>query len=213
MINILVHGLVQDSTSWNEVKNQLNNNGINVETPNLFSIEKNDQVNYENLYKRFADYCNSFNEKINLVGLSLGGVLAIDYITEFPEKVNSIILIGTPYEIPKTIFTIQNIIYKFMPKRIFEKMGCSKKDIISLLDSMKNLSIPEKVSNIKSNTLIICGEKEKDNINMKSAKQLNKVIKNSKFIIIENAGHEVNIDNSKELANVVYNFWKDNEKI
>ncbi len=213
MINILVHGLGQDAKSWNEVKNQLNNNGINVETPNLFSIEKNDQVNYENLYKRFADYCNSFNEKINLVGLSLGGVLAIDYITEFPEKVNSIILIGTPYEIPKTIFTIQNIIYKFMPKRIFEKMGCSKKDIISLLDSMKNLSIPEKVSNIKSNTLIICGEKEKDNINMKSAKQLNKVIKNSKFIIIENAGHEVNIDNSKELANVVYNFWKDNEKI
>lgn len=212
MINILVHGLGQDEKSWNEVKNQLNNNGINVETPNLFSIVRNYQVNYENMYKTFADYCNSFNEKINLVGLSLGGVLAIDYITEFPEKVNSIILIGTPYEIPKTIFTIQNIIYKFMSKRIFEKMGCPKKDMISLLDSMKNLSIPEKAPNIKSNALIICGEKEKNNVNMKSARQLNKVIKNSKFKIIEKAGHEVNVDNSKELANVIYNFWKDNEK-
>lgn len=212
MINILVHGLGQDERSWNEVKNQLNNNGINVETPNLFSIVKNYQLNYENMYKTFADYCNSFNEKINLVGLSLGGVLAIDYITEFPEKVNSIILIGTPYEIPKNIFTIQNIIYKFMPKRIFEKMGCPKKDMISLLDSMKNLSIPEKAPNIKINTLIICGEKEKDNINMKSAKQLNKVIKNSKFKIIENAGHEANIDNPIELASTIYDFWKDNEK-
>ena len=212
MINILVHGLGQDEKSWNEVKNQLNNNGINVETPNLFSMVKNYQVNYENMYKTFADYCNSFNEKINLVGLSLGGVLAIDYITEFPEKVNSIILIGTPYEIPKTIFIIQNIIYKFMPKRIFEEMGCPKKDMISLLDSMKNLSIPEKAPNIKINTLIICGEKEKDNINMKSAKQLNKVIQNSKFKIIENAGHEVNIDNPIELANTIYDFWKDNGK-
>ena len=212
MINILVHGLGQDERSWNEVKNQLNNNGINVETPNLFSIVKNYQLNYENMYKTFADYCNSFNEKINLVGLLLGGVLAIDYITEFPEKVNSIILIGTPYEIPKNIFTIQNIIYKFMPKRIFEKMGCPKKDMISLLDSMKNLSIPEKAPNIKINTLIICGEKEKDNINMKSAKQLNKVIKNSKFKIIENAGHEANIDNPIELASTIYDFWKDNEK-
>lgn len=129
MINILVHGLGQDEKSWNEVKNQLNNNGINVETPNLFSIVKNYQVNYDNMYKTFADYCNGFNEKINLVGLSLGGVLAIDYITEFPEKINSIILIGTPYKIPKTIFTIQNIIYKFMPKRIFENIGCSKKDL------------------------------------------------------------------------------------
>ena len=209
MINILVHGLGQDETSWNEVKNQLNSNGIKVETPNLFSIVKNYQVNYENMYKTFADYCNRFNEKINLVGLSLGGILAIDYITEFPEKVNSLILIGTPYEIPKTIFTIQNIIYKFMPKRIFEKMGCLKKDIISLLDSMKNLSIPDKAPNIKNNTLIICGEKEKGNINMKSAKQLNKVIKNSKFKIIENAAHEVNIDNPKGLANIIYDFWKD----
>lgn len=211
MTNILVHGLGQDETSWNEVKNQLNNNGINVETHNLFSIVKNYQVNYENMYKTFADYCNSFNEKINLVGLSLGGVLAVDYITEFPEKINSIILIGTPYEIPKTIFTIQNIIYKFMPKRIFERMGCAKEDIIRLLDSMKNLSIPNKAPHIKSNTLIICGEKEKDNINMKSAKKLNEVIQNSKFKIIENAGHEVNIDNPKGLANIIYEFWKDNE--
>ena len=211
MINILVHGLGQDEKSWKEVKNQLNNNGINVETPNLFSIVKNYKVNYDNMYKKFADYCNSFNEKINLVGLSLGGVLAIDYITEFPEKINSIILIGTPYKIPKTIFTIQNIIYKIMPKRVFENIGCSKKDAISLLDSMKNLSIPDKAPYIKSNTLIICGEKEKDNINMKSAKQLNKVIQNSKFKIIENAGHEVNIDNPKELANIINDFWKDNK--
>ena len=208
MINILVHGLGQDEKSWNEVKNQLNNNGINVETPNLFSIVKNYQVNYDNMYKTFADYCNSFKVKINLVGLSLGGVLAIDYITEFPEKINSIILIGTPYKIPKTIFTIQNIIYKFMPKRVFENIGCSKKDAISLLDSMKNLSIPDKAPYMKSNTLIICGEKEKDNIDMKSAKQLNKVIQNSKFKIIENAGHEVNIDNPIELANTIYDFWE-----
>lgn len=211
MVNILIHGLGQNETSWNEVKNQLNNSEINVETPNLFSIVKNYQVNYENMYKTFADYCNSFNEKINLVGLSLGGILAIDYIAEFPEKVNSIILIGTPYEIPKTIFTIQNIIYKFMPKRIFEKISCPKKDMIRLLKSMSELSIPDKAPNIKCNTLIICGEKEKDNINMKSAKQLNKVIQNSKFKIIENAGHEVNIDNPKELANIINDFWKDNK--
>lgn len=45
---------------------------------------------------------------------------------------------------------------------------------------------------------------------MKSAKQLSKVIQNSKLKIIENAGHEVNIDNPIELANTIYDFWKDN---
>ena len=60
---ILVRGMGQDEKSWNEVKNQLNNNGINVETLNLFSIVKHYQVNYDNMYKTFAEYCNSFNEK------------------------------------------------------------------------------------------------------------------------------------------------------
>ncbi len=106
MANILVHGLGQDETSSNEVKNQLNNNGIKVETPNLFSIVKNYQVNYDNMYKIFADYCNSLNEKINLVGLSLGVILAIDYVIEYLEKINSIVLIGTPYDIPKKMFEI-----------------------------------------------------------------------------------------------------------
>lgn len=210
MINILVHGLGQNESSWNKVKELLKENKIEVETPNLFNLAKNYQLNYENLYRIFVNYCNSFKEKLNIVGLSLGGILAIDYANEYPEKVNSIILSGTPYEIPKSIITIQNIIYKFMPKKVFEQIGCTKKDLITLLDSIKNLTIPQKAPNIKCHTLIMCGEKEKNNINMKSAIKLNEVIKNSKFEIIKNAGHEVNIDNPKEFANTIYNFWKEN---
>ena len=210
MINILVHGLGQNESSWIKVKELLKENKIEVETPNLFNLAKNYQLNYENLYRIFVNYCNSFKEKLNIVGLSLGGILAIDYANEYPEKVNSIILSGTPYEIPKSIITIQNIIYKFMPKKVFEQIGCTKKDLITLMDSIKNLTIPQKAPNIKCHTLIMCGEKEKNNINMKSAIKLNEVIKNSKFEIIKNAGHEVNIDNPKEFANTIYNFWKEN---
>ena len=209
MINILVHGLGQNESSWDKVKELLEENKVEVETPNLFNLAKNYQLSYENLYKIFADYCNSFKEKLNIVGLSLGGILAIDYVNEYPEKVNSIILSGTPYEIPKSIITIQDIIYRFMPKKVFKQIGCSKKDLITLMDSMKNLTIPQKTPNIKCRTLIICGEREKNNINMKSAIKLNEVIKNSKFEIIKNAGHEVNIDNPKEFADVIYSFWKD----
>ena len=42
-------------------------------------------------------------------------------------------------------------------------------------------------------------------------KNQNKVIKNSKFKIIENSGHEVNVDNPKKLARVIYDFWKDKD--
>ena len=205
MINILIHGMGQNESSWDKVKTILNEDNIDVQTPNVFEIAKNYQLNYDNLYRAFADYCNGFKEKINLVGLSLGGILAIEYAVEYPQKVNSIILSGTPYELPKKLLKFQNFVFKFMPKKNFENIGISKNNFIELSNSLSELNIKSKVSKIQCNTLIICGEK--DNTNMKSAKQLNNVIKNSKFKVIENAGHEVNRDNPKELANVIYDFW------
>ena len=87
-------------------------------------------------------------------------------------------------------------------------MGCSKKEFITLVNSMSNLDIGKNLDKIKCQSLIICGAK--DNVNMGSAKLLNRNIKNSKFKVISNSAHEVNIYNPKELANIIYDFWKDN---
>ena len=206
MVNILVHGLGQTEKSWDKIIEELDKSNIKAENPNLFELAKNYEINYENIYRTFCDYCNSFKEKINLCGLSLGGILSIDYAIEYPEKVNSMILIGTTYKIPKKIFKLQNFIFKFMPKSTFENMGIKKNDFINLTNSMADLDIKSKVDNIKCKALILCGEK--DNVNMESAKQLNRNIKASKLEIIKNAGHEVNTENPKELASIISKYWK-----
>ena len=206
MVNILVHGLGQTEKSWDKIIEELDKSNIKAENPNLFELAKNYEINYENIYKTFCDYCNSFKEKINLCGLSLGGILSIDYAIEYPEKVNSMILIGTTYKIPKKMFKLQNFIFKFMPKSMFKKMGIKKNDFVNLTNSMADLDIKSKVDNIKCKALILCGEK--DNVNMESAKQLNMNIKASKLEIIKNAGHEVNTENPKELASIISKYWK-----
>ena len=38
--------------------------------------QKKAGINYENVYKKFIEYCNSFKGKINLCSLSLGGILS-----------------------------------------------------------------------------------------------------------------------------------------
>ena len=206
MVNILVHGLGQTEKSWDKIIEELDKSNIKAENPNLFELAKNYEINYENIYRTFCDYCNSFKEKLNLCGLSLGGILSIDYAIEYPDKVNSIILIGTTYKIPKNMFKLQNFIFRFMPKSTFENMGIKKNDFINLTNSMADLDIKSKVDNIKCKALILCGEK--DNVNMESAKQLNRNIKASKLEIIKNAGHEVNTENPKELARVISKYWK-----
>ena len=161
------------------------------------------------MFQKFADYCNSFDDELNLCGLSLGGILALDYAKKFPDKVKSIILVGTPFKIPKILFKIQGIIFHLMPKATIEKIGCSKKDFISLVNSMSDLDIASNLDKVKCKTLILCGVK--DNQNMESAKLLNKNIKGSSFRTIANSSHEVNIDNPKELSNIIYDFWSQNQ--
>lgn len=208
MKNILIHGLGQNNQSWDNTVIYLKKNGIESICPSLYEITNNTLLNYKNLYDLFSNFCNNQEEKVNLCGLSLGGILALDFAKECPEKVNSIILIGTPYKIPKSLFKVQNLIFKMMPKRIFENMGCSKKGFITLVNSMSDLNISKDLNKIKCKILILCGAK--DNVNMKSAKLLNNNIKNSEFKIISNSSHEVNVDNPKELSDIIYNFWKDN---
>ena len=204
MINILVHGLGQTDKSWDKVKGILNQDNINVETPNMFEIAKNYQLTYENVFTVFVDYCNSFSDKLNLVGLSLGGILAIDYSILHPEKVNTITLCGVPYEMPKKLLKIQNFIFKFMPKRTFDNIGISKENFIQLTNSMAELNIKEKISKLKCHTLVICGEK--DSANIESANKLNENIKNSELEIIKNEGHELNIDAPEKFAEIIKGF-------
>lgn len=209
MKNILIHGLGQNNQSWDNTVIYLKKNGIESICPSLYEITNNTLLNYKNLYDSFSNFCNNQKEKVNLCGISLGGILALDFAKEYPEKINSIILIGTPYKIPKALFKVQNLIFKVMPKRSFENMGCSKKEFITLVNSMSNLNIAKNLNKIKCKSLILCGAK--DNVNMESAKLLNNSIKNSEFKIINNSSHEVNVDNPKALSDIIYNFWKDNQ--
>ncbi len=205
MINILIHGLGQNNQSWNEVQKHLNNDGILVEIPNLYCLN-NKSVTYSNLYNNFENILNNYQDKLNLCGLSLGGIIALEYAKRHPEKVNSLVLIGTPYKISKVLFTIQNIIFKFMPESTFKNIGISKQDFCRLFNSLQNINLVKNLENINCPTLLMCGTKDKANI--KSLKQLNKKIKNSQVNLINASGHEVNIDNPNELYLKVSEFWK-----
>ena len=201
---IFIHGLGQNSSSWNETISNIKNNK-KISCPELFSLFKEKDKNYDNLYSSFVEYCNNINNKLNLCGLSLGGILALNYAIDFPDKIESLVLIGTQYKIPKIIFNIQTSIFKLLPNSLFKNFGLHKKDVIQLANSMKNIDFSNKLEKIKCPVLIICGSK--DNLNIKSAKYLYKNIENAKLKIIENTGHVVNEKNPKILASELELFY------
>lgn len=205
MKKILIHGSGHKAASWNETISHMENDD-DILCPNLSSILKGKEASYANLYSSFIEYCDKIDGPVHLCGISLGGILALSYALDFPEKTKTLILIGTPYKIPKAAFAFQNIIFRFLPKSVFENMAFDKKDTFALGNSMKNMNFGGRVQNIKCPTLIICGKK--DNANMKSAYFLVQNIKNAELKIIENAGHVVNEEAPKALAKILDEYYR-----
>ena len=204
---IFVHGSGHKATSWEKTISYMTNSE-DIVCPNLSSILEGKEASYENLYSSFVKYCNEFDGQIHLCGLSLGGILALNFALDFPQKVKTLVLIGTPYKVPKVAFSFQNIIFRFLPKSIFETMAFDKKNTFALGDTMKNLDFSDRVKNIKCPTLILCGKK--DSANMKSADYLSQSIRSAELKIIENTGHVVNEENPKALADILNEYYLKN---
>ncbi|MDE5718514.1 MAG: alpha/beta hydrolase, partial [Lachnospiraceae bacterium] len=146
--------------------------------------------------------------QIHLCGLSLGGILTLNFALDFPQKAKSLVLIGTPHKVPKAAFGFQNIIFRFLPKSIFATMAFDKKDTFALGNTMKNLDFSDRVKNIKCPTLILCGKK--DSANMKSAYYLSQNVKSAELKVIEDTGHVVNEENPKVLAEILNEYYVQN---
>jgi pimeloyl-ACP methyl ester carboxylesterase len=106
---------------------------------------------------------------------------------------------------PKIILKIQNMIFRLMPQSSFKKMGLPKKEVISFMNSMLDFDFGDKLKNISCFTLILCGAK--DGVNKKAAKTMSELIPGAELRLVENANHEVNIDNPKELASIIEAFY------
>ena len=156
MSYILLHGLGQTSSSWNETI-QILNEDWNIFCPDLSDWIMGKQPCYDTLYKAFEKYCEQFDDTLCLVGLSLGGILAMQYSMEHSEKVKSLVLIGTQYKMPRRLLKLQNVLFHLMPDSEFSKMGFQKSDFISLCKSMMDLDFSHHLEDIRCKVLVVCG--------------------------------------------------------
>lgn len=201
---ILLHGMGQNASSWNETISFLTNTS-EIVCPELSDFFSEGNCYYSKMYTAFCDYCNNFSEPLNLCGLSLGAVLALNYAIDYPRRVKSLILIAPQYDMPKFLLKVQNVLFKFMPESQFKDIGLTKKDFITLTNSMADMDFTSGLEKVSCPVLVLCGEK--DNVNKKAAVKVAEKLSKAKFSTIENSGHEVNIDNPNGLAKAMKELY------
>ena len=205
---IFIHGISQSPSSWDSVVSHLQSEAsVEAICLDLWSVLDGKEATYKNIYAAFAKQLNthSAGSKINLCGLSFGGMLALNYAIDFPQNVMSIVTVGSQCRVPKNGAWIQKLLMKLMPASAYKNMGIGKKDMASLMQSMADIDFSRRLSEISCPALILYGEKDRP-MYKNAAEYLAKNIPGAQLATIENAGHAVNTDNPAVLARAISDF-------
>lgn len=201
---LLLHGLGQGPGSWDGVLDALGPDP-GAACPDLFGL-CGGAPDYPALYAAFEDYAGALPEPVLLCGLSLGAVLALDYAIRRPERVAGLVLVAPQYKMPRALLRLQNAVFRMMPERAFAQTGLGKRDILLLTASMMDLDLRNGLARVDCPALILVGER--DSANRKAARKLAGLLPRATVREVPGAGHEVNVDAPRELAEALRGFWE-----
>lgn len=201
---IYLHGLGQAPAAWEPVLRRLGGPKEAL-CPDLAGLVAGGEATYPRLYRAFARLCDRQNAPLALCGLSLGGVLALQYAAERPERVGALALLAPQYRMPRRLLKMQNALFRLMPAALFRGTGFSRAQFIQLCGSMMELDLGEALPRVACPALVACGSR--DRANRRACEELARLLPRGELHILEGAGHELNRDAPEALAALLGEFF------
>ena len=197
---IFLHGLGQSAESWKEVQELL------VDYPSeALELFPSGVATYQEAKERIYQHLSEETEPFVLIGLSLGAALALELSSYDLPNLRALVLSGCPLKLSGNIlFYLQLLIFKLLPKRVFEKQGADKALMVGISEELKTLDLREIAKTCPYPTLLICGSKDKPNLS--SMRSLHKLISESQFQIIPDGPHVLNKEKPKEFVEKTRSF-------
>ena len=197
---IFLHGLGQSADSWKEVQDLLAD--YPSEALDLFPLGVG---TYQEAKECIYQHLSKETEPVVLVGLSLGAALALELSSYDLPNLQALVLSGCPLKLAGNIpFYIQLLIFKLLPKRIYEKQGADKALMVGVSEELKTLDLREIARNCPYPSLLICGSQDKPNLS--SMKSIHELMPDSQFEIIPDGPHVLNRAKPKEFAEITRCF-------
>ena len=175
--------------------------------------------------------------QINLIGFSLGSVIALDFTVKYPQIVSSLVLMSSFYKVDehlKNIFnqfenalesSFEDFYDLILPMVLCpDVIGDNKQELealkvitsqsanvqayIKAIGAGLNFDIEDNLSDINVSTLILAGKYD-DITLLESQKELQSKIKNSELIVFDDVKHNLLIgENNEKILNILKNNYK-----
>lgn len=238
---VFIHGLSDSLLYWEFLANNLKNNFqvLRVDLRGHGGSELgNEEITIETYSNDLNDLLDELNiSKVNLIGFSLGGCVALDFAIRCPQKVDSLVLMSTYHEVDDglrdTLCQFKdalNVGFEEFYDLIVPMILCPEvimenkvelellKDIaskdanveayIKAVDACLNFNVEKHLSQINIPALILAGRYD-DISTLDMQKDLHEKIKDSKLIVFDDAKHNLLVgkNNAKVLA-ALMEFFK-----
>lgn len=234
--SIFIHGVGLDNTMWLPQKKYFNNNQV------IFydllnhgkSCKNYFKLSFENFSEQLNELTNYLNiKKFNLIGFSIGALIAQHFTSQYYEKINKLIIIASIYK--RTYEQIEKIknrykialngdsitndsIKRWFNSSYLRKNPSVHKYFFDLLENKKSRDfLPAyklfvdadnyylDFSNFNMPTLIMTGENELGST-PEMSKMLNNEINNSELYIIPDAKHMATYEKNEIVNLKILNF-------
>ena len=180
-------------------------------------------------------------DKINLIGFSLGGAVALDFAVKYPEKVSSLVLMSSFFKInegsEKILIQLKDALessFEDFYDLILPKVLCpdvideNKNELVALkeiasktantqayikaIDACLDFDVEDRLCEIDIPTLILAGKYD-GMFELDTQIQLQSKIKDSKLIVFDNVKHNLLVgENNLEILKVIKNFIQKESK-
>lgn len=222
---LILHGWSSSSDRWQNIGEILANKNMRIIVPDLPGFGKSQPPqtawsldNYVQWVKEFSESVDDLKGGFMLLGHSFGGAIASKFAIQYNQKVEKLFLVSAACVREKT--ETKSILSKaakpvkmlsFLPfydlfRKAFYKFILRRSDYPYISGVMKETylkviseDLSPKLFFIKTPTTVIWGDKD-DLTPIDQAYFINKKIENSNLVVIENAGHGLQIKQPELLA-------------
>jgi pimeloyl-ACP methyl ester carboxylesterase len=233
---VFVHGWMEDHSMWNSQIRYFSENH-RVIAYDQRGHGRSDKPKKGYSIKTLSDDLYNFTQKLNikpftLVGHSLGGMAAMEFALDHPEKVSKLVLVSTSAKTASSLRIPLQVLIHALPYGIFAdgsvdfKYYKPSKQIKAeavdralrtpkyaacecLREFCTNYDIRDRVSNIKVPTLIIVGDKD-TSTPVTLSRYLRREIEGSRLAIVPDSKHMPMIEREDMVNEVIDEFINGN---
>jgi len=235
---VFIHGVGLDHGMWEPQTNSLNNNSVI--TYDLLGHGKTpynkDEITLNDFSKQLDDLLQFLKiDKINLIGFSLGSLIALDFASKFQDKLKSLTVIATTYK--RTVEQRALVIERFEQAKLNKPISKqalrrwftdkylndhpeiydqfikiltkSTEDHLNFIKAYKLFAYHQNnidiIKNIKTKTLVMTGSEDIGST-VEMSKTLSNDLINSTFIKINNGKHLCSIECADDVNINLKNF-------